>query len=89
LLQFKLISLIIFIMKKNIILSTCAFCTFALYQPKVTNKTIDINETHIQKQEVEYMKYMSVEEIKELKETGQMLKSHGIMFNELMKKKHN
>jgi len=54
-----------------------------------TNKTIDINETHIQKQEVEYMKYMSVEEIKELIETGQMLKSHGIMFNELMKKKHN
>lgn len=52
-------------------------------------KNVNINDTHIQESEVEYMKYMSVEEIRRLIDSEQMLKSHGIMFNELMKMKDN
>ena len=51
------------------------------------NKDININDIKVQKEEVDYVKYMSVSEIEELIKTGQMLKSHGIMFNELQKKK--
>lgn len=50
-------------------------------------KNINLNNVKVQKEEVEYVKYMTVQEINELVETNQMLKSHGIMFNELMDKK--
>ena len=50
-------------------------------------KNINLNNVKVQKEEVEYVKYMTVQEINELIETNQMLKSHGIMFNELMDKK--
>ena len=50
------------------------------------NKDIDINNTSFQK-EVDYDKYMIVDEIQELIETGKMLKSHGIIFNELLLKR--
>lgn len=36
---------------------------------------------------MEYVKYMTIEEIEELIETKQMLKSHAIMFREPLKKK--
>lgn len=49
-------------------------------------KNIDLSDVKVQKEEVEYVKYMTVQEINELIETKQMLKSHGIMFNELMVK---
>ena len=50
-------------------------------------KNINLNDIQVQKEEVEYVKYMSISEINKLIETNQMLKSHGIMFNELMNKK--
>ena len=50
-------------------------------------KNIDSNDIHVQKEEVEYAKYMTIPEIEELIDTKQMLESHGIMFRELMKKK--
>ena len=49
-------------------------------------KDIPIDTIIVQDEEVEYVKYMSVSEINELIDTGQMLKSHSVMFNELMKK---
>ena len=50
-------------------------------------KNIDINDIKVQKEEVDYVSYMSVNEIINLIETDNMLKSHGIMFNEMMKRK--
>ena len=50
-------------------------------------KNISIDKLKIQKEEVEYVEYMSVTKINELIESNQMLKSHGIMFNELMTKR--
>ena len=50
-------------------------------------KDIDINSISLQKEEVYYVKYMTVEEIQELIESGKMLKSHGILFNELLSKR--
>ena len=50
-------------------------------------KNIPIDKLKIQKEEVEYVEYMSVTKINELIESNQMLKSHGIMFNELMTKR--
>lgn len=50
-------------------------------------KQIDLNSVSVQQEEVEYVKYMTIEEIEELIETKQMLKSHAIMFRELLKKK--
>ena len=47
-------------------------------------KNIPLSELKIQKEEVADVEYMSVSKIKELIESNQMLKSHGIMFNELM-----
>ena len=50
-------------------------------------KTIPLEKIVVQKDEVEYVEYMSVSKINELIEKNQMLKSHGIMFNELMSKR--
>ena len=50
-------------------------------------KQIDLNSISVQQEEVEYVKYKTIEEIEELIETDQMLKSHAIMFRELLKKK--
>lgn len=50
-------------------------------------KNIPLDKLVIQKDEVEYVEYMSVSKINELIESNQMLKSHGIMFNELMAKR--
>ena len=49
-------------------------------------KNIDIKDIKVQKEEVDYVKYMAKDEIEELINTNQMLKSHGIMFNELQKR---
>ncbi len=50
-------------------------------------KNININDVKVQKEEVEYVKYMSVSEIMELIDTKQVLESHGIMFKELLRKR--
>ena len=52
-------------------------------------KNIDINKVKVQKEEVDYVKYMSVEEINKLIEDNKVLKSHGIMFIELLKRRKN
>jgi mutator protein MutT len=51
------------------------------------NKDINIEDIKIQKEEVDYVKYMSIEEIEKLIKNNQMLKSHGIMFNKLLIKR--
>lgn len=48
-------------------------------------KNIDINKVKLQKEEVDYVKYMSKNEINELIENNEMLKSHGNMFKEIIK----
>ena len=50
-------------------------------------KNIDINEVVVQKEEVDYVKYMSIDEINKLINNNEMLESHGIMFRELLKKR--
>ncbi|MBR4694032.1 MAG: NUDIX domain-containing protein [Bacilli bacterium] len=50
-------------------------------------KNIDLNDVKVQKEEVDYVEYMSVDKINKLIESGEMLKSHGIMFKELLNKK--
>ena len=47
-------------------------------------KDINIADVKLQKEEVDYVQYMTVSEIKGLIESGQMLKSHGILFNEIL-----
>lgn len=50
-------------------------------------KDIDINTLHLQKEEVESVQYMSIDKIEKLINENKMLKSHSVMFNELLKKK--
>jgi len=52
-------------------------------------KNIDINNIKVQKEEVDHVKYMSVEEINQLIEEKQILESHGIMFQKLMNNLNN
>ncbi len=52
-------------------------------------KDIDINDIRLQKEEVDYVSYMGKEEIENLINNNQMLKSHGIMFKEMLKRKDN
>ena len=47
-------------------------------------KDIDINSVTLQKEEVEFVKYMSIEEINELIDKELITKSHGILFKELL-----
>ena len=49
-------------------------------------KDINIDDIKVQKEEVDYVKYMTVEKIQDLIESGRMLKSHGIIFNETLDK---
>lgn len=48
-------------------------------------KDIDINDIKVQKEEVEFVKYMSVDEIKYLIDNELITKSHGIIFKEILK----
>lgn len=49
-------------------------------------KDIDLKNIKLQQEEVEYVKYMTIEEINNLIETNQITKSHGILFKEVLKK---
>lgn len=49
-------------------------------------KDINILDVKLQKEEVEYVKFMNIDEIKHLIKTQKMLHSHAIMFDELLKK---
>ena len=52
-------------------------------------KDIDIKNIKLQKEEVDYVTYMTKEEVENLINSNQMLKSHGIMFKEMLKRKDN
>lgn len=52
-------------------------------------KDIDINKVKLQKEEVDYVNFMNKEEIEELINNNEMLKSHGIMFKEMLKRKED
>lgn len=52
-------------------------------------KNININDAKVQKEEVEFMKYISVDDIYSMIENKEILESHGILFKELMSKLHN
>ena len=51
-------------------------------------KDIDIKDIKVQKEEVDYVEYMSIDKINELINNNLMLKSHAIMFNELLSRKN-
>lgn len=53
------------------------------------NKDIDINDIKVQDEEVEYVKYMTKEEILNLIENKQITESHGIIFNKILELKSN
>ena len=48
-------------------------------------KDIDIADVILQKEEAEYVKYMSVQEVNKIIEDGLITKSHGIIFREVLK----
>lgn len=52
-------------------------------------KDINLDDVKVEQEEVEYVKYMSVDEINQLIENNLMLKSHGIIFKEVLKYKEN
>lgn len=67
-------------------------CGFLLYDKPLRylyylKKDIPLEEISIQEEEVENVQYMSISKINELINNDQMLKSHGFLFNELMKKR--
>ena len=49
-------------------------------------KDIDLDDVVVQKEEVEFVKYMSVDEINDLINNNLITKSHGILFKELLSK---
>ena len=50
-------------------------------------KNVDVSKLKIQKDEVEFVKFMSIDEINELIKKGYMNKGHALMFNEIIKYK--
>lgn len=51
-------------------------------------KNIDLKDIVTQKDEVDFVRYMSIEKINEIINKDEMLKSHGILFKELLKIKN-
>lgn len=52
-------------------------------------KDIDIDNLKLQKEEVDYVEFMTKEEILNLINEGKMLESHAKFFNEILKYKNN
>lgn len=50
-------------------------------------KDIDINDIKVQAEEVEFVKYMSIDEINDIIDKDLMTKSHAIQFKEMLKRK--
>ena len=51
-------------------------------------KDINIDDIVVQEEEVEFVKYMSVSEIKEIISKEEITKSHGIIFNKILELKN-
>ena len=47
-------------------------------------KDIDINDIKVQEEEVEFVKYMTANEIKKLIENKEITESHGVIFNKIL-----
>ncbi len=65
-------------------------CGYLLYDKPIRymfylNKDVDIDSINIQKSEVDFVRYMTEDEIQELIKNDEMTKSHGIIFNEILK----
>ena len=50
------------------------------------HKNIDINDLKLQAEEVEYVAYMTKEEVNKIINSDRITKSHGILFNEVMRR---
>lgn len=51
-------------------------------------KDIDIKDMVVREEEVEFVKYMNVSEIKEIISKEEITKSHGIIFNKILELKN-
>lgn len=51
-------------------------------------KDIDIQDIVVQEEEVDFVKYMSISEIKEIINDEKITKSHGILFNKMLELKN-
>ena len=51
-------------------------------------KDIDIKDIVVQEEEVDFVKYMSISEIKEIINDEKITKSHGIIFNKMLELKN-
>ena len=65
-------------------------CGFLLFDMPIRylfylKKNIDLNDIVLQKEEVESVKYMSIDEINDLISKDEMLESHGKLFKEILK----
>ncbi len=49
-------------------------------------KDINIDDIKVQKEEVDYVEYKSIDEIEKLINNNEMLKSHGMLFKEILNK---
>jgi len=47
-------------------------------------KDIDIQDVKVQEEEVEFVKYITINEIKEIISKEEITKSHGIIFNKVL-----
>ena len=52
-------------------------------------KDINIEDIKVQEEEVEFVKYISIDDISSMIEKKEILESHGIMFKKLMGKIQN
>lgn len=52
-------------------------------------KNINIKDIKLQQEEVDHIEYMNQEQIKKLIENENIIKSHGIIFNEILKRRKN
>lgn len=52
------------------------------------NKDIEINKVLLQKEEVEYVQYMNISEIKKIIDEKLITESHGIIFNKILEYKN-
>jgi NADH pyrophosphatase NudC (nudix superfamily) len=73
--------------------SELEYLGFLLYDKPIRfmyylKKDIDIKDIVVQEDEVEFVKYMNIDEIKEIINKGEMTKSHGIIFNKILELKN-
>lgn len=73
--------------------SELEYLGFLLYDKPIRfmyylKKDIDIKDIVVQEEEVEFVKYMSISEIKEIISKEEITKSHGIIFNKILELKN-